>query len=292
MSRPQRRPTTPLLTLAALALACLATPAAAHHVWLLPADARPAVGDAVPVDLRIGHRDPGERLPRAPDRIRRFALLGPGGETAVPGVAGTAPAGIARPAAAGDHAVVYRGTEGRLELPAAKFHRYLEEQGLDRVVARRAALGEAERPGRELFSRSLKTLITAGRSAGPGAGPGAGDGPSVHLAPTGLDLELVPATRPAELAPGDDLTLRLLWRGAPRAGVRVTAAPVEGADDHRASAVTGADGRVRFRLPVAGPWQLTAVVMERAEDREDAEWRSVWTSLTLTVTLEDGARMQ
>lgn len=284
-----RRP----LTLLLLVL-CLAPPAAAHHVWLVPADALPAPGRAVPVELRIGHHDPGERLPRNPHRIRRFALLGPDGESPVPGVGGATPAGIAHPSGAGDQAVVYRGSEGRIVLPAAKFNRYLEEQGLTAVLRRRAARGETDRPGREVYSRSLKALLTVGGEGTGGDGPAA---PSVHVAPTGLDLELVPETRPAELQRGDTLELRLLWHGAPRAGVQVTAAPIPhgahpAADPPRTTVVSDADGRLRLALPTAGPWQLTAVVMEPADDRPDAEWRSVWTSLTFTVPLEAGTRIQ
>jgi hypothetical protein len=50
-------------------------------------------------------------------------------------------------------------------------------------------------------------------------------------------------------------------------------------------AVSDADGRLRLDLPVprkarADAWLAAAVVLEPPAPGSDAEWRSVWTSLT------------
>ena len=270
------RTTLPAAALAAALLA--APPAAAHHVWIEVADFTPAAGSTLPVDLRVGDHLPGDRLPRNASRIVRFAVVGGGDERPIAGVDGVHPSGVARLGAeTGERVIVYRGNEARNVLPPERFARYLDEEGLAAITARRAELGESDRPGRERYSRSLKALIAVG-----GAAPAGDPGRSPHLEAAGLDLELVPETRPAALAAGDRLALRLLWHGEPLAGARV-AAVAAAAPDAPLAAVSDAGGRVRFRLGAAGLWRLTAVHMERAEGAAGTEWASVWTALTFVV---------
>jgi hypothetical protein len=261
--------------LAALLLAAL--PAAAHDFWIAPADFTPLAGEPFGVELRVGDGFPGEAVPRRDGHDLRFALIGEAGEMSVAGVDGASPAGVAVAPRSGDAVLVYRGADSALTLPAEIFEAYLREEGLEDVAALRAARGEAAGPGRELYSRSVKALVTVGP---PGAAVSA---PSPHLRPTGLPLELVPETRPAELAPGDELVLRLLRDGEPLAGARVRAVPHD--DPAAASAArTGSDGRVSFDLDCPGTWLFAAVAMEEAPEEAPADWRSTWTSLTLDVT--------
>lgn len=250
----------------------------AHHVWIEVADFTPEPGATLPVELHVGDHLPGERLPRNASRIVRFAILGgdgagAGGERAVPGVDGVRPFGIARLGEApGERVIVYRGNESHNRLPPERFARYLEEEGLDSIAARRAELGESDQPGSESYSRSLKALISVG-----GAAPAEGTR-SPHVEAAGLDLELVPERRPAALRAGHELSLRLLWKGEPLAGTRVVAIAAAAPDAPQA-AESDADGKVRFRLGEGGLWRLTAIHMQRADDG-DPDWRSVWTALT------------
>ena len=265
------------LAAALSALLAAAPTATAHHVWIEVADFTPEPGATLPVELHVGDHLPGERLPRNASRIVRFAILGDeAGEQAVPGVDGVRPFGIARLGEApGERVIVYRGNESHNTLPPERFARYLEEEGLDSIAARRAELGESDQPGSESYSRSLKALITVG-----GAAPAEGTR-SPHLEAAGLDLELVPERRPAALRAGDELTLRLLWQGEPLAGTRVVAVAAAAPDAPQA-AESDAEGKVRFRLGAGGLWRLTAIHMQRADDG-DTDWRSVWTALTFEV---------
>ena len=43
---------------------------------------------------------------------------------------------------------------------------------------------------------------------------------------------------------------------------------------------TGKDGRVRFRLPRGGMWLIKAVHMIPAPPASNADWESLWASLT------------
>lgn len=274
------------LTIATLAAAtAFAAPAAAHDLWLEVAGAAEAAGSpgtTRTVDVRVGDAFPGDALPWRPAATVRFAVVGPAGERPVEPLAGVPAARFAIDRR-GDHAVVFRSGEAPIELPAEKFEAYLLEEGLEAVAAQREVDGHADRPGRELYSRSVKALI---RAAGAGAPEPAGQTPSlhtpsIHTRPTGLALELVPAASPYDLAAGEDLELVLLWQGEPLAGALVEAVRRE----QPAAVYSGrTDARGVVRLPATAPgfWRLSAVHMQAADDRE-ADWRSVWSTLTYSL---------
>lgn len=161
---------------------------------------------------------------------------------------------------------------------------------LARPSAAEPAVDEGE-PGSSRGSGGGGGLGESGAAAGDASAPGQR---SAHLRPTGLPLELVPERRPAELAVGEELKARLLWRGEPLAGAQVRALAHAAPDDSRTTR-TDAEGWASFRLDRAGPWRLAAVHMERVEEPEvpgegaggrslpRADWRSTWTSLTFEV---------
>lgn len=249
-----------------------AAPAAAHDFWIEPADFAPAVGEAVAVELRVGEHLAGDPVPRRAEGIVRFIVRDAEGEQEVRGVAGVAPAGVVRPRTAGVHVLAYETRPVAIELAAEKFERYLAEEGLERVSAERAARGESGRPGRELYSRSAKSLLAAGGWYGEGLDR-----------PVGLPLELVPLRAPDALGGKTAaLPVRLLFRGRPIAGVAVAALPaVEPAAARRGR--TGPDGVIELELDRPGMWLVKAVHMEPAAAGSGADWESWWASLTLAV---------
>jgi len=266
------------LALGALALlaALTARPAAGHDFWLEPSRFEPAAGELVTVGLRVGEpwtdggaADPaGEPVARDPQRIESFALVGPAGEEPVAGRDGADPAGLLRPPAPGRYTVVYRSHPTPVTLDAQRFEAYLAEEGLDGVLAARAARGAGGEPGRERFSRCAKALLRVGESA---AAPDR---------PVGLRLELIAEADPYALAGGGELPLALLFEGAPLAGSLVEA---YGPGGRRRAARSGVDGRVRFDLDAAGRWLVTAVHMVPAPAASGADWESVWASLAFAL---------
>lgn len=252
--------------------------AVAHDLWLRPSTFHPAVGELVEVELWLGAPGDREAVPRRGERFVRFTLADGAGERPVLGLEGGRPAGFLRPSRPGLQAVLYHGRAAVSELAAAPFEAYLAEEGLEAIVALRAERGERGAPGREAYSRALKALITV---AGPVAGREiAGDRPH------GLPLELVAATPPAAMAPGEPLTFRLLFHGEPLAGALVEAVPLVGSlrGPVASPGRTDVGGRVTFRLPRSGPWLLAVVHMVPASPvarRElGVDWESVWTALT------------
>jgi uncharacterized GH25 family protein len=247
----------------------------AHDFWIEPSTYEPGVNEAVRIYLRVGERFAGDAVPRNGERIEKFVVIGPSGEKPVPGRDGMDPAGLLRLDAPGISFVGYRSKPSAVQLEADKFEQYLREEGLERIIEDRAARNESRLPGRETFSRSVKSLLRSG-------GTQSAQGFDRAL---GLTLELVLEADPSN-AVGGRLPVRLLHDGRPLAGALVVAyrkdagATTEASEELRAR--TGKDGRVV--VPVThGIWLLKAVHMERAAAASGADWDSVWTALTFHV---------
>ena len=258
--------------LLANALLLFATTASAHEYWLLPERFSAAPGEPIAIAHRVGTGWPGETLARDPARIVRFGLVDARGERTIEGETGADPAGTIALRRPGVALAVYRSRPSSVRLEPALFESYLRDEGLDGIVAYRAAHGETGEPGLEIFSRNAKALLS-----GSGAAP-AGDA-QVWRRPVGLALELVPESDPRRPSREGPFTVRLLFRGKPLAGALVKAFPKDG-NERRLSARTDAQGRARFALAEPGVWLVNAVHMIDAPAASGARWESLWSSLT------------
>lgn len=249
----------------------VAAPVLAHDFWIEPTSFRPEVGSVVGIGLRVGEGFDGDPVPRAAEKIERFVLLSRSGARDVEGVPGRDPAGVTRVAEPGYLVVGYRSRHSRVELPAEKFEEYLKEEGLEKIVATRAARGESDRPSREIYSRCAKAILDAG-----------GAGTRGHDEVLGFRLELVPERSPKEVGGGRSMPVRLLFERKPLAGALVVAMKRED-PEKRLSARSDESGRVVFDLPRGGVWLVKSVHMVPAPGPSGADWESLWASLTFEV---------
>ncbi len=260
------------LAAAVAAAASFAAPVFAHDFWIEPSSFRPTVGSVVQLRLFVGPGFEGEPFPRVPSLLSRFVVASASGERDVPGHPGMDPAGVIRIESPGLQIVAYRSLNSPLTVDAAKFDEYLKEEGLEKIAELRKKRGEAEKPAREVFSRCAKALLEAGAGT-------ENRKPAGQDRPVGLTLELVAEKNPYTLSPGDALPVRLLLESRPLAGALVQAL-LHGVPGVKASARTDRSGRVQLRLARPGFWLVTAVEMAPAPRGVDAEWQSLWASLT------------
>jgi uncharacterized GH25 family protein len=264
---------------------CLGGLAFGHEFWIEPSAMRVAPGARIDLTLKVGHGADLTELPRNSDRFVSFRSRDAHGDHDIPGVEGASPAGILRPGEQGPLVLSYVSTSHRVELEAAKFERYLLEEGLERVIEERKAEGRSGERAVEGYSRCAKAIVSvAGASA---AQPGEPSHVDVRT-PIGLALELVPDSDPAEWTLGGSASLRLLSEGKPAANVLVRATAMDQFEYQR-SARTDAEGRVRFDVAHSGRWRFNAVQMSRVESKETQEkdapgYRSVWASLLVDVS--------
>ncbi|TAM47029.1 MAG: DUF4198 domain-containing protein [Gammaproteobacteria bacterium] len=246
----------------------LAPGAVAHDFWIEPGSFRPAVGAKVPLRLFVGMDFAGEPTVYLPDTFERYAVIGPDGERNISGTLGDDPAGqftVSRP---GPYIVAYRSTRFTVTFDTlAEFEQYLEKEGLERVKTLRAYGTPKGKIIRENYSRSAKALVITrkARTSSPDRA-------------LGLRLELVAEANPLLT---DRLPVRLLYEGRPLEGALVVAFS-KTEPYNKLKMRTDKDGRVIFNLLKGrdGPWIITTVHMFPAPPKTNADWESVWASLT------------
>ena len=257
-----------ILALAGFAVAALAPPAQAHEFWLEPSSFMPRSGELLAVRHCVGDGFDGWSLARNAGRIERFVAAGPTGDQAIVGLDGADPAGVVRLASAGRQVLVYRSNRAFQEMPADRFEEYLKDKGLERVSALRKARGASRQDVREAYSRQAKSLIHAGDAE---------SGPVDRV--MGLRLELIADPGLYRTGPGDRHSFRLLFDGRPLVGALV-AATHPGTADEDQRVRTDAEGRAEFAMRQPGMWRVAAVHMIAAPAGIDADWESLWASLT------------
>jgi uncharacterized GH25 family protein len=242
--------------------------ALAHDFWIEPSSFEPPPGTRVGLRLRVGEGFRGDPVPLNPQGVRTFVVVTDAGTQPIEGRRGAEPAGVVEVAETGIAVVGYRSLPQHVELAAPDFERYLAMEGLEAVIRMRAERGDSAAPGREIFSRAAKALLAVG-----GGRPASG-----HDRGLGLTLELIPEKSPYALHAGDELPVVLRYEGKPLAGALVMALHASG--EKLASIRSDAYGRVRVPLSRSGAWLVKAVHMVPAPAGADADWESIWASLT------------
>lgn len=265
-----------------LALAISAA-VAAHEFWISAASWRVPPGQRATILVNVGDRFPSATSFTAPERVESVRLVGPTGETPIPGPfrreKDSLAADVQAPGQPGTYIAVVTIKPRVLEIKASDFETYLAHEGLDGVVAERRRAGESGKPGRERYSRYGKTLLRVGDATTIG-----------HVTrPVGLAVEIVPLTDPTTLRAGDRCRFRLLFEGKPIAGAKVGAIYASATtkpDEWPLTARTDARGEVEFTLNDPGPWLVRAVHMVRRTEQtgaEAADWESYWASLSFAL---------
>ena len=262
-------------TAAAVVFLTVAGPAAGHDYWLMPETFTPAPGKSVGVALHVGEHFQSENEVRwPPAKTPKLDLVTAAGTTDLFHKDGDGSKPAVRLTVAKPGTAVLRMDRdwSRIELAAAKFDAYLTEEGLEAVRKARKDAGEADRPGREKYSRCLKAILQVG------------DAPDdTPTKPVGQVLEIVPEVNPYRLKAGDELPVRVLLDGKPLAGAAVTAHHRAGDALTTVSAVTSAEGKASFKLTKAGPWLVRLVHMRRCAADPAADWESYWAAVTFAV---------
>lgn len=236
-----------------LLLLLAATAAQAHDFWIEPSTFRPALGAMVSASLRVGVEFVGDPVPRAAELFETFVARDAKGERPVPGLEGRDPAGLVR--VDSKTIIAYRSKGNPLELPAEKFESYLREEGLESIIAWRASHGQSKSPGRERFFRFAKSIVGTGRA------------PDMKF-----DFRF-------EIVPESDAQFRVLHEGKPIANILVIALHRDD-PNARARARTDRDGRVKLPIEKSGVWLVKAVHMVPAPAGTNADWESLWASVT------------
>jgi uncharacterized GH25 family protein len=257
------------------ALSCLLPGlACAHDYWLQPQDFWVAPSSADALSIQVGHGPLRQAWPVNPERVVLFRSLSAAGEVDRRGELRPGPTGresrltFKTP---GIQMLIFQSTPAFSDLPALRFNAYAQEEGLTPALQWRQAHGQAERPGRELYSRRAKALVRVGDPAGPDA---------LVTRPTGLSLEIVPDQNPYTLPPNAPLPVRIYFEGKPLAGATVKLTNLE--FDNRPLAVrqSDQDGRTQFQIPRRGTWLINVIWTKPTPGDPRADFETTFSSLT------------
>ena len=272
-----------------LAMGWMARDASAHDYWLEPSRSPSAKSEELIFRLQIGDRlRAEEERPLQKDRIIRFDLYGD--RTArrdllAAGQDNQLPAAKIR--LEGGSALIVMDRKPRpIMMEPDRFNQYLAEEGLEAIITQRARLGQTDAPGRESYTRFLKTLVQEGN-------PTTATANTLYKRRVGQRLEILLENDPGQLSSaGGDLTVKVLFEGEPLAGAKVFACH-RAADDqtpHVVTAMTSARGLATFKLDQPGLWLVRTVTMRATNTgtKVDAAWESFWATYTFTVRSSPG----
>ncbi len=248
----------------------MALPAAAHDLYLVTDGA----GAQQKVCARVGEHFPASMNAMPANRANVFQARSVTGKkaTKLTGVVEEAAKQLCAPLPAGANDLVEMTVNPVfIRLAAKDFNGYIHGEGFKAVIAARQEKAATESEGRELYSRYTKLLLPGGAGA---------------TEPMGHVLEIVPEHSPDEIKPGEMLTVRVLFRGKPLAGVQVAAvyagAKLEG-HAYPVNAETNKDGRAQLKIDRPGLWYARLIHMVPAEGDPEVDWRSFFATMTFSV---------
>lgn len=252
-----------IITLVPLLFA--ATAPLAHDFWVESDSYNPDVGERVEIRLREGVEFKGDTLPYIPEWFKDFSVVDSDGRSPVVSRMGDDPAAILT-AQEGAILIGYRSNRSYVELDAAKFNSYLEDEGIEFIREQRIAAGEDDQPAPEYFVRCAKALVYSGA-----------DDASVFKTELGYILELIAIDDPQTLAAGDDMRFQLKYRGKPVENLLVQAfTRAEPAQKQKIR--TDAEGMATIKLIEPGVWMVKAVNIQPIIGDPKAKWQSYWAS--------------
>ncbi len=165
--------------------------------------------------------------------------------------------------------IAFNGKNSFIELDAANFNAYLEEDGLYNAIDLRKHLNETDSIGREYYQRSVKTIVQVGALK-----------TNIYKKQTGLPVDIIPLSHPYQLKNGDSITVQVLFKGEPLSNAKIRTWHKLPTGVTSNSYSSNSKGEIRFPVTTSGEWMVSCVRMMRLEDNANANWQSYWGSLT------------
>lgn len=262
----------------------------AHDTWLVPERFRVEPYQTVKVALNTSEDFPTSDAAPTPDRVAHFAVVTRATSRQHPEIpltitveSTTEPATNYRVEGKSLVAEVLPGegltmvlavTHPRLiVLKPEIFNEYLAEEGLEDIVAARAARGQRNADGRERYSKVAKLALCAAETTG-----------MAYQEPLELPLEILPEDNPCALRSGSPLRVQVLFQGRPLAD-RWVGAGYAGVHGHKYPVwvKTDTEGRATIPLDRPGAWFVRVLHMVPSTEFEDADWQSWFSTFTFEV---------
>ena len=246
----------------------------AHDFWISPQTYQSDTPQNIPTSIMIGHIKDKSLWSLDPHRIVALRSMGPDGITdhqasiKIRNSKGALPISFK---SNGTHVLTIETTSATSVLGAEKFESYIEDEGLTPIIRARKMSKTEDRDGREIYSRRGKALVQIGDV----------EADAYYVSqPLGLTLEIVPLENPYSLAPNSSMTSKIYYRGLPMKGVTVRLVSLDTGESPTISQKSDGKGTVTFNRPDTGNWMLHAVWSDPLENNPDAEFDTIFSSLS------------
>jgi uncharacterized GH25 family protein len=259
---------------ALLIVGSISTLALAHEFWMQPKKFRYKFGEEVTLDLLVGENFTGEPWDLTKHKVEMMQVVSAYGKRVLTtAVKPTKRNNVTyKLANEGTHMFSMSSNPAYIELEGAKFNAYLEEDGIDDILAQRKANNELDKTARENYTRYAKLLVQCGNNI---------DG-DVYKRKVGFRVEIIPLTNPYILKSGDYLECEILFDGKPLPHQMVKIWSFIGNRAFLQNAFTENDGKVKFPISNTGPWMVSFVKMVKS-DKPDIDYESMWASLVFGI---------
>ncbi|HSD32222.1 MAG TPA: DUF4198 domain-containing protein [Gemmatimonadales bacterium] len=259
--------------LALLLVAAFAATGFAHDMFLKLERYFLAPESAVTVPLLNGTFDTSENAIARP-RFADIAMVGPAGrvtfDTTVVSGRNDSTFLALRTGAPGTYVIGVSTRPNIIAMSGEQFHEYLQEEGLDHVIAARRQAGTAQDSVRERYAKHVKAIAQVGEARTASFGTS-----------LGYAAELVPLDNPYVWKRGGTLRFRAMVDGAPVPGLAVISGGRSAADTAfpRRALRTDSGGIVTLAPSGPGLWYLTFIHIGTV-NAPDRNYQSEWATIT------------
>jgi uncharacterized GH25 family protein len=213
----------------------------------------------------------------ARDRFAELSLVGPQGKSALDTTALSARGDTTqvrfRTAGAGTYVLGLSVRPREIALTGEQFNAYLEEEGIEEMLAERKRTGALDTPAKERYAKHVKAILQVGATRSNDYGT-----------VLGFAAEIVPLSNPYQVKRGDSLRFRCLIDGQPTAGLTLLAGGLtpRGATIRETRARTDSAGVASVGLNAAGRWYVKFIRMRHSSE-PGITHESQWATLTFEV---------
>ncbi len=250
------------------------TALAAHDLWLVPQTFKANPGNRVIVFANTGMDFPNSLSAVTPERIDQFKLAGKSTNENI------ADLKVQDNSLVAEYTFEKPGTyvfgmalkPREIKLTAEEFNEYLLHDGLTDIYELRKNEGILDKSAVEHYSKYPKTIIQVGKKMD-----------QIPTKPLGFPIEIIPKVNPYALKLGDNLEVKVLFRGKPLSEAEIAWSYPGKGEEFAGTKRTDSRGNVLIPLSKAGPYVIRLTHMEWVK-KSTHEWESYWTSLTFEVS--------
>jgi len=247
--------------------------ASAHEYWFESDSFILRLNQTTSVHLYVGEElKMDEERPYQPSKTRSFDLFSPNAKFDMRTMADADKSPLLTFSAniQGTYLLNMERDWSYIKLDAAEFEKYLADEGMAYVIPQRKKLGETDKPGRERYSRFLKTLLQVG------------DNRTGNIKTRiGTKLEIVPIDNPYTKKIGGTTQFQFWFDERVLADYTIFATNRDGDNVVTQKIVTDKEGKATVKLDRKGLWLIRLVVMKRCQRNcGEADWESYWGALT------------